>query len=457
MRAAKRAALRLAILLVPVAAVGTLVWLARQSLARPAGSADDFADLRIERRTVPDEKNLRVVMERAGECLESGKPTFDWYQLNGWLGWGDWNAGMASTGLVVSAEARACLVEGLRTCEAYAGMDKPEDGGGFYQSRAYRLSYAWCLSFEDALHKGDFGEAYAGLLTGLRIVEMLLGGASDCGDLLVTSLWFGRVNGACERLLHSEGCRDEWLAELARRWPRAELVEAVGVRTLKGEFWSCARGIDSGDTIRWALAPSGGADSMYLRAMRSRVSAQPTKELVAGEVRRHVAALEARHLEVAHFERAGESSAVKAVMSFARPNAGGRVVATYLTYITGHHASRALALQNGSECLRALLACERYRRKTGVYPETLAALVPEYLGAVPRDTYSGGELHYSRERELLWAEGENVRDDGGEPRGTVGRSCYRTPQVRYAADMVYPVSEKACREAAAQGFSARRR
>jgi len=68
----------------------------------------------------------------------------------------------------------------------------------------------------------------------------------------------------------------------------------------------------------------------------------------------------------------------------------------------------------------ALIACalERYRLAHNAYPETLDALVPQYLAQVPRDIIGGQPLHYRRTDDgkfLLYSVGWNETDDGGKP------------------------------------------
>ncbi len=61
-------------------------------------------------------------------------------------------------------------------------------------------------------------------------------------------------------------------------------------------------------------------------------------------------------------------------------------------------------------------ALERYRLAHRVYPETLDALVPQFLEAVPKDIVGGQSLKYRRTIEgrfLLYSLGWNEKDDGG--------------------------------------------
>ena len=63
-------------------------------------------------------------------------------------------------------------------------------------------------------------------------------------------------------------------------------------------------------------------------------------------------------------------------------------------------------------------ALAEYHARHGSYPAKLADLVPKYVAAVPKDIFSGGELHYSRQGDgyLLYSVGPNGKDDGGRNR-----------------------------------------
>ena len=65
---------------------------------------------------------------------------------------------------------------------------------------------------------------------------------------------------------------------------------------------------------------------------------------------------------------------------------------------------------------KLVVACNRYAQDKGRWPETLAELVPDYLGAVPRDPYDGEPFRYSAEKGLVWAVGKNLTDEGGSTR-----------------------------------------
>jgi hypothetical protein len=60
-----------------------------------------------------------------------------------------------------------------------------------------------------------------------------------------------------------------------------------------------------------------------------------------------------------------------------------------------------------------LVALKAYKAKTGRLPQSLAELVPEYLGAVPVDDMDGKPLRYSPEKKVLYSVGKDLADDGG--------------------------------------------
>jgi hypothetical protein len=66
--------------------------------------------------------------------------------------------------------------------------------------------------------------------------------------------------------------------------------------------------------------------------------------------------------------------------------------------------------------MQAAIACERYRLATGAWPESLDALVPGYLDAVPLDPFDGKPIRHLRTEEgiKVYTIGEDGKDDGGD-------------------------------------------
>ena len=71
----------------------------------------------------------------------------------------------------------------------------------------------------------------------------------------------------------------------------------------------------------------------------------------------------------------------------------------------------------------AALACERYRRQYGRWPESLAAIPRDILPQVPEDPYTGRPLAYrlTDDGAVVYAVGSNGVDDGGVTLDSTGK------------------------------------
>ena len=68
-----------------------------------------------------------------------------------------------------------------------------------------------------------------------------------------------------------------------------------------------------------------------------------------------------------------------------------------------------------TSCARVAVALELLRKRTGEYPQTLDALIPDILAAIPIDPFDGQPVRYvrSEDRVAVYSIGENLQDDGG--------------------------------------------
>lgn len=73
------------------------------------------------------------------------------------------------------------------------------------------------------------------------------------------------------------------------------------------------------------------------------------------------------------------------------------------------------------DCALTALEVERYRLAEGRLPETLEALVPKFIEAVPIDPFDGKPLRYMRLEKgyTIYSIGEDGEDNGGVPKGKV--------------------------------------
>jgi hypothetical protein len=77
------------------------------------------------------------------------------------------------------------------------------------------------------------------------------------------------------------------------------------------------------------------------------------------------------------------------------------------------------------QATRAILALRAYQLTHGRLPTDLAALVPEFLDKVPVDDFDGQPLRYSPDRKIVYSVGKNLKDDGGDDRGSEADSSQR--------------------------------
>jgi len=91
-----------------------------------------------------------------------------------------------------------------------------------------------------------------------------------------------------------------------------------------------------------------------------------------------------------------------------------KIVADFSPATTSVVSSHDRLLEE-SELVHVSLALSACHIETKSYPAKLMDLVPRYIGAIPKDQFSGQELHYAREGAgyLLYSVGPNGVDDGG--------------------------------------------
>ena len=82
----------------------------------------------------------------------------------------------------------------------------------------------------------------------------------------------------------------------------------------------------------------------------------------------------------------------------------------------GAFEGRLAYRQSSVDLARVAVALERYHLAHGEYPETLAALAPQFIEKIPHDVIGGQPLHYRRTDDgqfVLYSVGWNETDDGG--------------------------------------------
>jgi hypothetical protein len=113
------------------------------------------------------------------------------------------------------------------------------------------------------------------------------------------------------------------------------------------------------------------------------------------------------------------------------------VLMTRLAAAVGRALAKSIRAQVTAQSAAVGCSLERYRIQHGRYPETLAALVPQFLPVIPLDLMDGQPLRYARTDEgsfRFWSVGLDGKDDGGVVR-LKGRSPGPTEE---GLDWVWP-------------------
>ena len=76
---------------------------------------------------------------------------------------------------------------------------------------------------------------------------------------------------------------------------------------------------------------------------------------------------------------------------------------------------------------QTIIAIKAFKNNTGDYPASLGELVPDYLSSVPLDYFDGNPLRYSKEKNILYSVGEDLKDTGGN----IGNNWHRMPDPTF--------------------------
>ena len=153
-------------------------------------------------------------------------------------------------------------------------------------------------------------------------------------------------------------------------------------------------------TASFALIPSGWFDQNKLSLARMQAN--------------HILPLVNREQRLVSPTTARQSQAVIAGQS-QRPTPYDLFSKMLLPALT-HTAEKSARAQTSVDLARVAIVLERYRLAHGKYPETLEALVPQFIAKLPHDVINGQPLKYRPTddgRFVLYSVGWNEKDDGG--------------------------------------------
>lgn len=126
--------------------------------------------------------------------------------------------------------------------------------------------------------------------------------------------------------------------------------------------------------------------------------------------------------------------------SLIRPNSLARMFQALLEPAVSKVMAKKCDMETQVAGTRLVVACNRFERQEGRWPERLEELVPAYLDAVPMDPFDGEPFRYFAEKGLVYSVGRNLTDEGGSSKmPDDGRTCVGKQNRYKAEDMVFGI------------------
>ncbi len=237
------------------------------------------------------------------------------------------------------------------------------------------------------------------------------------------------ISGLVQIAIIEHNLQPVWEGLARREWPEAQLREldkllaardllAAYPRAIRGEQAFCIGGIDLlRDNPQLAASAYGELSSPAWTAILSLAPSGWLDQNKAFTVNFHqefslpMIDLEKRRFRFDIYQRA---TAAEAELHTRHPY---RILGGMLLPAVVNVGQKYAQSQTALDLARVACALERHRLKHGAFPETTAALIPDFLAQLPHDLMSGEPLHYRRTADgnfVLYSVGFNQTDDGGE-------------------------------------------
>lgn len=262
-------------------------------------------------------------------------------------------------------------------------------------------------------HEGKKAEAYAAVLSGLKISMHLQAEPSLVTQMVrIAGDWImlDSLQALCETAPPESGQATLILAELARHADRSHIVKMFDGETVLGGMWSFERMLQ-GEMNLEQLAGDHGQDSWWsglaLYAYRPFLKKDFAAYLsLMGKIREICS-------QPFHKTDSGDmdiwSKLENEIPSYCK------LTRLLVPAIAKVHEAATLHFARIEVC-RLGLALKLYRARHGAYPETLEELTPAFLKEEPVDPFTGKPLIYRQSGQgfILYSLGPNQKDDKGQ-------------------------------------------
>lgn len=287
----------------------------------------------------------------------------------------------------------------------------------------YADATSTCISL---LQFGDMIQKDAGsLIASLVGISVLAGGVEQAQDL------------ACDKGTPPEELR--WLADaLARLGP----FDRGFIHSIKVEYRVFANTIDQ---LGMDDLP-GLADGRPIASMKGKripgylFQRNRTKLAFAKYCREMILNASLCYADMKLSDVGQHRGSASTLSRIIRPNVIGRTLYE-LTSGLDFILEKKCMVECDVEAAHLLVACNAYQKKEGKLPESLQALVPTYIAAIPTDPYDGKSFRYSPSLGIVYSVGKDLKDSGGSTKIPAGVNANNASQKQWKAeDIVFQVS-----------------
>lgn len=266
---------------------------------------------------------------------------------------------------------------------------------------------------------GRFADAADDLAVGLRFGDLVQQNASSLIVYLVGMAISSTMEESVLELARDPAVLPDVLARLAHKLEESGSFDNGLVLALKAEHRMASNIVDElhakheGRTIAADLGMETNRFATSLLNSSYAFKPNQTKNRLAAYHRQWI---KNATLIFAEMERVDSNVDEPGRFSLLLPNVFGKYLFTILMPSWEKLMKTKCQADGLLSGTKLVVACSRFQRDKGRWPDALGELVPDYLAEVPRDPFDGQPFRYSAEKGLVWAVGTNLTDEGGSTR-----------------------------------------
>jgi hypothetical protein len=330
-----------------------------------------------------------------------------------------WDPKLADDMLVAHAAVFTELEKGL-ACRAYVPPEVLATGHWRRYEALNRLCMLIRLKSKQAQLDGDYSGALQAINQGLQVGRLVTTNARSSWEWLTGIACQSLMIKRLEELASDVNTPAAILVAVQQRLAQDDLQGLNdSLRTsLKGQFHKMEDLLNYAMVEENAFGP-GTRSKWELRLARVPYAYKPnmTQCLIAEQCRYLIANADSPYIKINMNHPSSLRISVTTmgkVGIFIRPNFMGKSTVAVMTTYPEKLFSAKSAAASYISALRLKIALRLYEMKHGELPDTLNALVPEYLPEIPKDPYDDQPFRYSKTEKKIWAVGDDLTDNGGK-------------------------------------------